>query len=640
MQKSNKNKMLLKLFTFSLLVSLSFSNPDFTTLLSFKISADSSSSLPWSSSSYPCSWLGVTCHPITHRVTKLILNNFNLTGSINTLTRLTHLHHLSLHHNYLSIAPSFSSWPNLKHLYLSHNELSGEFPAGVSNLHRLLRLDLSYNNFSGEIPMNELTQLTHLITLFLEFNSFSGTLDSNGSSVSSLVEFNVSKNALSGKIPEFLASFSVSSFAGNSRLCGKPLPLDCYDRTTHSKPVAGNDENGKGRIFDMKKNVRNSVKMMIISGVVVVVIFALVIVTWCCYRYKEKKMKVKLEWYKRKYGAVKPKDRSVDDQVMVCFEGCKGFDKVDELFTASAEMLGRGTVGTTYKVEIDGGDMVVKRVRLRESSSRAKKKEIDGYLRENIGGLRNPNVLSLRAFSSSKDELLLVYDFLPIGSLFTLLHGNRGPGRTPLDWNTRLKFALGSAQGLAFLHSRKLVHGNLTSSNIIIDHLRHPCISDIGLNLLLQIPSSLTNPYRAPELVQAVDTRHNNQSIKSYTKKCDVYSFGVILLEILTGKTAWIEGEGRLVNWVEGLMKQDNWTWEVFDFEMLRYKEMEGEMKALLQVALLCLVSSPNQRLEMILVKKMIDDIKVRDMESGEFQESVSNGSITTSGSSSFSESV
>lgn len=415
--------MLLKLFTFSLLFSLSFSNPDFTTLLSFKISADSSSSLPWSSSSYPCSWLGVTCHPITHRVTKLVLNNFNLTGSIKTLTRLTHLRRLSLHHNYLSIAPSFSSWPNLKHLYLSHNEFSGEFPAGVSSLHRLIRLDLSCNNFSGEIPMNELTHLTHLITLFLEFNSFTGTLDSNGSSVISLTEFNVSENALSGKIPDFLGSFSVSSFAGNSRLCGIPLPLDCYDRTPRSKPVAGNDENGKNRVLGMKKNVRNSVEMMIISVVVVAVIFILVIFTWCCYRYKEKKMKVK-GWYNRKYGAVKPKDSSVDHhQEMVCFEGCKGFDKVDKLLTASAEMLGKGSVGTTYRVEIDSGDVVVKRVRLRESSSRAKKKEIDGYLRENIGGLRNPNILSLRAFSSSKDELLLVYDFLPNGSLFTLLHG-------------------------------------------------------------------------------------------------------------------------------------------------------------------------------------------------------------------------
>lgn len=272
--------------------------------------------------------------------------------------------------------------------------------------------------------MNELTQLSHLITLLLEFNSFTGTLNSNVSSVSSLVKFNVSENALSGKIPDFLGRFSVSSFAGNSRLCGKPLPFDCYDRTAtaHSKPVAGNDENGKNRVLGMKKNVRNSVEMMIISVGVVVVIFTLVIVTWCCYRYNEKKMKVK-EWYNRKYSAVKPKDSSIDDQEMVCFEGCKGFGKVDELLTASAEMLGKGSVGTTYKVEIDGGDVVVKRVRLRESSSRAKKKEIDGYLREKIGGLRNPNILSLRAFSSSKDELLLVYDFLPNGSIFTLLHG-------------------------------------------------------------------------------------------------------------------------------------------------------------------------------------------------------------------------
>lgn len=319
--------------------------------------------------------------------------------------------------------PSFPSWPNLKHLYLSHNGFSGEFPAGVASLHRLVRLDLSYNNLSGQIPLMELAQLPHLVTLLLEFNSFTGTLNSGGLSISPLAEFNVSENALSGEIPDFLVNFTVSSFSGNSRLCGKPLPLDCYNGRFHSKPVAGNDVNGKSRVLGMKKKVRNSIEMMIISVCVVVLISTLVIVTCCCYRFKGKKMKVK-NWYNGKYGAVKPKEGIVDDQEMVCFEGCKGFDRVDDLLMASAELLGKGSVGSTYKVEIAGGDVVVKRVKLRESiSTRAKKRNIAGYLRGNIGGLRNPNVLSLRAFSCSQDELLLVYDFLPNGSLFTLLHG-------------------------------------------------------------------------------------------------------------------------------------------------------------------------------------------------------------------------
>lgn len=109
---------------------------------------------------------------------------------------------------------------------------------------------------------------------------------------------------------------------------------------------------------------------------------------------------------------------------MVFFEGCKGFSRVDELLKASAEMLGKGTVGTTYRVVMDGGgrdgDVVVVVKRIREKVKRLK--EIGGCLRE-IGGIRHPNVVSLRAYYSSKEELLLVYDFVQNGSLHNLLHG-------------------------------------------------------------------------------------------------------------------------------------------------------------------------------------------------------------------------
>lgn len=222
--------------------------------------------------------------------------------------------------------------------------------------------------------------------------------------------------------------------------------------------------------------------------------------------------------------------------------------------------------------------------------------------------------------------------------------GNRGPGRTPLDWTTRLKLASGSAQGLAFLHSQKnskLSHGNLTSSNIIIDHLGNACISDIGLNLLLQIPFSPNNAYKAPELTQLNDTANNNNinniPTRNYSKKCDVYSFGIILLEILTGKTANVEEEGSLANWVRRVMVQEEWSWELFDFELLRYKEMQGEMVALLHVALLCLALSPSDRPEMSVVHKMVGDIRVKGCGEGEGQELLNE---LSSGSCSLSEST
>lgn len=205
-------------------------------------------------------------------------------------------------------------------------------------------------------------------------------------------------------------------------------------------------------------------------------------------------------------------------------------------------------------------------------------------------------------------------------SEFELITGNRGPGRTPLDWTTRLKLASDSAQGLAFLHGynkAKLFHGNLTSSNILVDQFSNACISEICLRQLLHSPPSFSNnSYKSPELMPYSSNSivHGNGK---FTQKCDVYSFGVILLEILTGKMPTGEGETNLVSWVQRV-KQEEWSWEVFDFELYRSKEMEEQMVALMQVALLCLAPLPRDRPKMSMVHRMIEDISTKGVkESG-----------------------
>ncbi|KAM2066344.1 hypothetical protein PS2_042582 [Malus domestica] len=288
---------------------------------------------------------------------------------------------------------------------------------------------------------------------------------------------------------------------------------------------------------------------------------------------------------------------------MAVLEGCRGVDKVGDLLKASAEMLGKGSVGATFKVVMDSGDtVVVKRVRERRNGG----KEIDGFLRQ-IGGLRHPNIAALRAYHNSSHELLLVYDFFPGGSLHSALHGNRGPGRTPLAWAARLKLAAGSAEGLAFLHGcskSKLLHGNLTSSNILVDRMGNACLANIGIQQLLPAPFS-SSAYRAPELMVS-----NDKTPRKFTQKCDVYSFGVVLLEISTGRMPAEEGETNLAAWVKTAVQKECNTWEVLDFELFGDRASEGGMWALLEVALLCLTPLPKDRPTIGVVHRMIDGIR------------------------------
>lgn len=192
--------------------------------------------------------------------------------------------------------------------------------------------------------------------------------------------------------------------------------------------------------------------------------------------------------------------------------------------------------------------------------------------------------------------------------------GNRGPGRSPLDWTTRLKIVAGAARGVAFIHnsckSLKLTHGNIKSTNILLDKEGNARVSDFGLSIFTG-PSpngNRSNGYRAPE---AIDGRKQSQ-------KSDVYSFGVLLLEVLTGKcpsavdnagSGYGGGVMDLPRWVQSVVREE-WTAEVFDLELMRYKDIEEEMVGLLQIAMSCTAAAPDQRPRMFHVVKMIEDLR------------------------------
>ncbi|MQM11115.1 hypothetical protein Taro_044018 [Colocasia esculenta] len=338
---------------------------------------------------------------------------------------------------------------------------------------------------------------------------------------------------------------------------------------------------------------------------------------------------------------------------MVFFEGTKRFE-LEDLLRASAEMLGKGGYGTTYKAVLeDGGAVAVKRLRDlagggggEHSSSSLGRREFEQHM-EALGRLRHPNLVSLRACYSARDEKLLVYDFMPNGSLFSLLHGNRGPGRTPLDWATRVRVAAGAARGIAYLHqacrsSPKLSHGNLKSTNVLLDKSGAARIADFGLASLAGGAAaaaggpSRTNGYRAPEL-----TADPRKAVTSH--KADVYAFGVLLLELLTGKhpspcgpeNGGAAGGGTAVDlprWVQSVVREE-WTAEVFDLELMRFKDVEEEMVGMLQIATSCTAASPDQRPKMANVVKMIDELRGADGSASPSQDSLDSVSDSPSAS-------
>ncbi|KAJ1421146.1 Serine-threonine/tyrosine-protein kinase, catalytic domain [Sesbania bispinosa] len=213
---------------------------------------------------------------------------------------------------------------------------------------------------------------------------------------------------------------------------------------------------------------------------------------------------------------------------------------------------------------------------------------------EMVGRLRHPNLVPLRAYFQAKGERLVIYDYQPNGSLFNLVHGSKSARAKPLHWTSCLKIAEDVAHGLAYIHqASSLIHGNLKSSNVLLGVDFEAVITDYSLAFLAE-SSICEDPdsaaYKAPEA---------RKSNRRATSKSDVYAFGVLLLELLTGKHPSQHpflAPTDLQDWVRAMRDDD--------------VSEDNRLEMLTEVASICSATSPEQRPAMWQVLKMIQGIK------------------------------
>ncbi|BAT91413.1 hypothetical protein LR48_Vigan05g229700 [Vigna angularis] len=584
----------------------------------------------------PCSgnipnWVGLFC--LRDKVWGLRLENMGLTGNIDimTLASIPALRSVSLMNNtFVGPLPSVRLLPNLKALYLSYNHFSGQIPDDeFKGLHKLRKLYLSNNEFTGQIP-SSIATLPSLLILRLDSNKFQGQIPLfqhfNTTSYYPLRIINFSNNQLEGPIPPSLITFGASPFSGNPGLCGAPLKNVCQEVATPSKM----------RLLKILLAIVTSALIVAIL-VIVLVIYRLRSLTSQLQQQSsaedhmastlQGQVQVPPIYVKTKsladhydasprqassfQGLGRARSRRVEPGKLIFLRPQEPMFDLQDLLRSSAEILGSAGFGSSYKaVILDGYPVVVKRYKHMNNLPR---EEFHEHMRR-LANLNHPNLLPLLAYYYKREEKLLLSAFVHNGCLASHLHGNHNSQKLGLDWPTRLKIVKGIARGLAYLYSALpsviVPHGHLKSSNVLLDESFEPLLTDYALSPVINLDHAqkVILPYKSPEYAQ----------LGRITKKTDVWSFGILILEILTGKfpenylTLRHNTDSDIASWVNTMITEKR-TSDMFDVEMGGIGNCKAELLKLLKIGLSCCEENVERRLDIKEALEQIEDLKERE---------------------------
>ncbi|KAL9855928.1 putative receptor-like protein kinase 7 RLK-Pelle-LRR-XI-1 family [Arabidopsis thaliana] len=502
-------------------------------------------------------------------------------------------------------------------LYLGFNKLSDELPEEIGDTESLTKVELNNNRFSGKIP-SSIGKLKGLSSLKMQSNGFSGEIPDSIGSCSMLSDVNMAQNSISGEIPHTLGSLptlnalnlsdnklsgiipeSLSSLRlslldlSNNRLSGRiPLSLSSYNGSFNGNPgLCSMTIKSFNRCINPSRS-HGDTRVFVLCIVVGLLILLASLVFFLYLKKTEKKEGRSLKHESWSIKSFRKMSFTEDDII----------DSIKE-----ENLIGRGGCGDVYRVVLgDGKEVAVKHIRcsstqknfssampiLTEREGRSKEFETEV---QTLSSIRHLNVVKLYCSITSDDSSLLVYEYLPNGSLWDMLHSCK---KSNLGWETRYDIALGAAKGLEYLHhgyERPVIHRDVKSSNILLDEFLKPRIADFGLAKILQAsnggPESThvvagTYGYIAPEYGYA----------SKVTEKCD----GKKPIEAEFGESK------DIVNWVSNNLKSKESVMEIVDKKIGEmYREDAVKM---LRIAIICTARLPGLRPTMRSVVQMIED--------------------------------
>ncbi|KAK9114595.1 hypothetical protein Syun_021392 [Stephania yunnanensis] len=511
----------------------------------------------------PCSWAMVTCSPES-LVTGLGTPSQNLSGTL---------------------SPSIGNLTNLQTVLLQNNNIGGPIPQEIGRLSKLHTLDLSNNNFTGQVPAS-LGHMKGLQYLRLNNNSLSGAFPWSLANMTQLSFLDLSYNNISGPVPRFPArTFNI---VGNPLICATGSEKECFGTLV---PLSFNLSNSQTQPPRRPKSHKLALAFGTSLGCICLLIFGFGL----------------LLWWRQKHNQQIFFDVNDQHREEVCLGNLKRFH-FRELQVAtdnfsSKNMVGKGGFGNVYKGYLQDGTVVAVK-RLKDGNAIGGEIQFQTEV-EMISLAVHRNLLRLCGFCMTATERILVYPYMSNGSV-----ASRLKAKPALDWGTRKRIALGTARGLLYLHEQcdpKIIHRDVKAANILLDDYYEAVVGDFGLAKLLDHRDShVTTAVRGTVGHIAPEYLSTGQS----SEKTDVFGFGILLLELITGQRALEFGKaanqkGAMLDWVKKLHQEKQ-------LDMLVDKDLKNnydriELEEMVQVALLCTQYLPGHRPKMSEVVRMLE---------------------------------